>query len=110
MKRLCATDALGPGEARSFRGEALDDDIFVVRQGDAFFAYRDLCPHYGTTRLAYQRDRYLDKSGLHIVCAAHGARFRIADGVCVSGPCEGQRLESIAVVPIDSALWIFDDF
>ena len=37
----------------------------------------------------------LDKS--HILCATHGAEFRIEDGFCVLGPCRGQSLEPISV-------------
>jgi nitrite reductase/ring-hydroxylating ferredoxin subunit len=37
----------------------------------------------------------LDKS--RILCATHGAEFRIEDGYCVLGPCTGQSLEPVAV-------------
>jgi nitrite reductase/ring-hydroxylating ferredoxin subunit len=26
------------------------------------------------------------------LCSSHGALFRIVDGVCIAGPCAGQRL------------------
>ena len=35
---------------------------------------------------------FLDQEGKNILCASHGAVFRIEDGVCTEGPCEGERL------------------
>jgi nitrite reductase/ring-hydroxylating ferredoxin subunit len=32
-----------------------------------------------------------------LMCAHHGAMYRIADGVCFDGPCEGARLMPIPV-------------
>jgi nitrite reductase/ring-hydroxylating ferredoxin subunit len=40
-------------------------------------------------------DRFLDQKRERIVCAAHGARFAIEDGRCVSGPCLGDSLEIV---------------
>ena len=58
------------------------------------------------------RDRFLDGAGRHVVCSAHGARFRAEDGFCVSGPCAGDSLEAVPVrmedgvvlVPADAGL------
>ena len=33
----------------------------------------------------------------HLVCSTHGARYRIEDGRCVDGPCQGAWLEPIRV-------------
>ena len=93
---LCRMDALPDGGARGFdplgRGR---DTVFVVRKGRALHAYLDLCPHYGDTRLPWRKDAYLDAAGEAIVCAAHGARFDIATGRCVLGPCLGQSLRAV---------------
>ena len=32
-------------------------------------------------------DRFLSADGSLIVCATHGAEFRITDGECLRGPC-----------------------
>jgi nitrite reductase/ring-hydroxylating ferredoxin subunit len=50
------------------------------------------CPHVGTP-LDWAENEFLDREGRHIVCATHGALFRIDDGRCVAGPCQGDRLE-----------------
>ena len=96
---LCRWEALPEGAARGFdplgRGR---DTVFVVRKGGALHGYLDLCPHYGDTRLPWRKDAYLDAAGEAIVCSAHGARFDIASGRCVLGPCLG---ESLTPVPLE---------
>lgn len=50
----------------------------------------------GTTRLPWKKNEYLDTAGDVIVCAAHGTRFDITTGICISGPCRGESLSAIA--------------
>ena len=64
---------------------------FVVRQGSAVFGYVDSCPHAGLP-LARALDGYLTPDGGMITCDWHGALFDIGTGLCVGGPCAGQRL------------------
>jgi nitrite reductase/ring-hydroxylating ferredoxin subunit len=73
------------------------DTVFIVRQGAALYAYRDMCPHYGDTALPWRKDVYLDTSGQNIICASHGARFDITSGLCTLGPCLGQSLTGITL-------------
>ena len=42
-------------------------------------------------------DRLLTAEEDFIVCATHGALFRIEDGTCVAGPCVGKSLKPIDV-------------
>src|SRR5258705_313796 len=42
--------------------------------------------------------------GRHFQCSTHGARFRIADGYCVAGPCQGERLAAVAVTVEDGVV------
>ena len=63
-------------------------------------AWRNVCPHEGR-RLNYAPGKFLiDKQNL--VCAAHGASFRLTDGFCVSGPCRGESLTPITVQQLPS--------
>ncbi|WP_415767870.1 Rieske (2Fe-2S) protein [Paraburkholderia sp. J69-1] len=71
--------------------------IFVVRHASGVRAWRDACPHYGDTPMAWRKDAWLDAGGTRIVCHAHGAWFDIESGVCVKGPCMGQRLTPVAL-------------
>ncbi|HNV79908.1 MAG TPA: Rieske (2Fe-2S) protein, partial [Thermomonas sp.] len=39
-----------------------------------------------------------------LVCAAHGASFELANGVCVAGPCRGESLRAVAVEVRDGGI------
>ena len=71
------------------RGEALFHG-FLVRGGDRVRGWIDRCPHAGLP-LAFTADRYLTREGDLILCASHGALFRL-DGLCIGGPCTGKHL------------------
>ncbi len=93
---LCHLDELPDGQARGFDPlSAGQDSVLVVRRGDRLHGYRDLCPHYGDTPMAWRRHAYLNADGTYIVCAAHGALFEIDGGACVRGPCLGQALTPV---------------
>ena len=96
--RLCALAEIADPGAKGFlfrEGDALFLG-FVVRRGEAVVGYIDRCPHVGMP-LAMTPDRYLTREGDLILCASHGALFRIADGMCVGGPCAGRGLHEWAV-------------
>lgn len=71
-------------------------DMFVVRQGDTVAGYVNECPH-AFTPLETWPDKFLTLAEDEIVCSTHGALFRIADGLCTSGPCTGKALLPIPV-------------
>jgi nitrite reductase/ring-hydroxylating ferredoxin subunit len=84
------------------RGFELDDGpggraIFLVRRGAALAAYVNSCPHTGGP-LDWVEDQFLDLDRRHILCATHGALFRIEDGHCLAGPCKGRGLTTVAIV------------
>lgn len=96
--RLAGIDDLPDPGARGFDPSGLGrDTLFVVRRGREVYAYRDACPHFGDTPMAWRKDAYLSGDGLHVMCHAHGAQFDIASGACVLGPCLGQALTRIEV-------------
>ena len=92
---LCHLNDLPDGEARGF--DPLgggQDTVLLVRQGGAVHAWRDACPHHGTP-MAWRRHAYLNAARDRIVCAAHGALFEIATGLCTQGPCLGESLSAL---------------
>jgi nitrite reductase/ring-hydroxylating ferredoxin subunit len=91
--RLCAlADIPDPG-AKGFLFREGDWMFlgFVVRRYGLLRGFVDRCPHVGTP-LAALPDRYLTREGDLIVCSTHGAMFRLDDGFCLAGPCEGRSL------------------
>ena len=76
---------------------------FVVRRGQAAFGYVDRCPH-AQLPLAQRLDDYLTPSGELIACSWHGALFTIENGMCIGGPCVGQRLTAWPLTVVDGTL------
>ena len=77
--------------------------IFVETGPGFLRAWLNACPHEGR-RLDYAPGKFLiDQQNL--VCAAHGASFRLADGFCIGGPCRGESLRAVLVTELpDGAL------
>jgi nitrite reductase/ring-hydroxylating ferredoxin subunit len=101
---LCALVDLAEGVPRGLTADGDEPlDLLVMRQGGRIVAYVNRCPHRGTP-LDWAPDRFLAPDGQHFQCATHGARFRIADGYCVAGPCRGERLSPVAVRVEDGAV------
>lgn len=95
---LCRLDEIPDGRARGFRVQGRDGEhrVFVVRRGETLYGYRNDCPHVGTP-LDWVPDEFLDRAGEHIICATHGALFRVEDGTCLAGPCVGDQLDPVFV-------------
>ena len=95
---VCGFDELDDPGCREFRIGEGDWPFkgFVVRKGDAVFAYQNYCVHAGHP-LNWQADRFLTPDGLQIICASHGAIYEIDSGICVAGPCPGKRLRQVDV-------------
>ena len=82
--------------------------LFVVRQGATVRCFVNACPHLGSP-LDWTPDRFLSADGSRIVCATHGAEFRIDDGLCLRGPCLGGRLEAVMIQVNDGLLLVPED-
>ncbi len=92
---LCRLDEIPDGESRGFPpAPGGFTGLFAVRRGERVFVYVNSCPHVGLP-LDPAPHRFLDAKRTAIVCSAHGARFRIEDGECTSGPCYGESLEAV---------------
>jgi nitrite reductase/ring-hydroxylating ferredoxin subunit len=106
---LCALAELDDPGSRGFdipRGEGeLPYSLFLVRKGDAVYAYRNSCPHTGAP-LEWQPHQFLDRDHSFIECALHGALFAIADGRCLRGPCIGDHLQRLVVSVRDGEVWL----
>ncbi len=103
---LCRLDALPEGAAKGFvvAGPSGDTEIFAVRKNGCVVAYRNSCPHTGGP-LDWVPDQFLNLEGDLIQCATHDALFRIDDGVCIAGPCAGERLSGVRVLVEDDVVY-----
>jgi nitrite reductase/ring-hydroxylating ferredoxin subunit len=102
---LCRADEIAEGEAKSvIIGEGKDRrDIVVVRRHGQIRAYENSCPHQAMPLETFP-DKFLNEDGSLFVCSTHGARFRVEDGFCISGPCEGKSLRALEITIVGDIL------
>ena len=81
------------------------ESLVLYRDGEAVRAWLNICPHAGR-RLDWAPGQFLKSREGLLVCAAHGASFQLADGVCVAGPCRGEALRPVPVDVRDGAVWL----
>jgi nitrite reductase/ring-hydroxylating ferredoxin subunit len=79
--------------------------MFVVRRQSEAFGYVNQCPHYSLP-LNHRPDQFLTRSGDKIMCTQHLALFRIEDGACLDGACEGRSLDPVPVEVRDGQIHI----
>lgn len=95
LRKLCRVADLPDGDAKGFPpAQGRFTGVFAIRQGDTVRVYVNACPHIGTP-LDWVPDRFLSTDRSRIICATHGAEFRIEDGFCTRGPCRGDSLEPV---------------
>jgi len=108
---VCEIDEIDVGGSLGFsiatkRGQ---EDIFLLRTAQSVLAYRNSCPHTGGP-LDWVPNQFLNLDGDLIQCATHAALFRIGDGMCVRGPCAGQRLQALRLDVSDGFVSVELDF
>jgi nitrite reductase/ring-hydroxylating ferredoxin subunit len=105
--RLCSPAEVLDGQGKEFVfGEGKDAfRVVVFRIGDKLLAYHNCCPHFSLA-LNYEPDKFYVLEGEVLMCAHHVAMFRLEDGECFDGPCQGARLTSIAIRTTNEVLCI----
>ena len=102
---LCRLDEIAaPGSKGFSLGSGTERlEIFVVRNARGVFAYENICPHTWIP-LDWVPDQFLSHDKARILCATHGAVFRIEDGRCLYGPCMGKSLAPVAIEVADGSV------
>jgi nitrite reductase/ring-hydroxylating ferredoxin subunit len=77
----------------------LRDEAGVLR------AYLNRCRHLPTTLDAAGR-KFFSADRRHLQCQTHGALYRLNDGYCVEGPCEGSTLYRLELEVEGDTLYI----
>jgi nitrite reductase/ring-hydroxylating ferredoxin subunit len=106
--RICSgEDVAEGGDGRRFdvlaAGRA--EPAFIVRIDGVPRAYLNRCAHV-PVELDWIPGRFLDETGLYVICTVHGAMYDAADGSCVAGPCQGRGLQAVACREQDGWIWV----
>jgi nitrite reductase/ring-hydroxylating ferredoxin subunit len=90
---LIALDKIkSPGAvALDFRTGDCVYSIIVARDEHGVHAYDNECPHMRAPLERFDGVMIVRKP--YLICAMHGASFRIRDGACVGGPALGTALK-----------------
>jgi len=104
---LCRIDQLqDPGTWNVVLGEGEAElDIIVVQTEGTRHAYINSCPHQFIPLETFP-NHFLTDDRKYLVCSGHGARFDLATGACISGPCLGQGLDRLAIEEKEDALYL----
>jgi nitrite reductase/ring-hydroxylating ferredoxin subunit len=80
----------------TYKNGPFDEEGILIRTANGQVrAFKNECRHLPMPLDEREPSDLWDDSGRHIVCSAHGARYRPADGLCVSGPCKGSHLKEV---------------
>ena len=95
---LCRLDEVPESSAKIAAARVGDKtiEVIVVRRGATAWAFANRCPHFSVGLDAQPGVLHVYRGEL-LMCAHHGALFRLDDGMCTDGPCLGHPLDSIPV-------------
>jgi len=99
--RVCRVEELRNGVVHTAQLGCDDDGLPILAmllrdRGGAIVAYRNLCRHLPVP-LDGGTGELLSDDGAHLICGTHGATYRVLDGYCIEGPCEGLALRRLHV-------------
>ena len=107
---ICSSDDLAVGGLGVCFEVADENDIwpaFVVRHAQGVAAYINRCAHLAL-ELDWDRGHFFDLNQRDLICATHGALYRVDTGECVGGPCNGTGLEALKVVERGGTVYMID--
>lgn len=70
-------------------------------------AYLNRCRHLPIPIDGGSR-RYLSDDRRHLLCRTHGALYRLDDGMCIEGPCQGKALDEVVLEVAHGLAWLLD--
>ena len=107
--KLCLLQDIADNDAIGMvaRVEGKQRNIFIARRGEAAYAYLNWCPPTQVLLDQYP-GKFFDPEHTFIRCGMHAARFRVEDGFCIDGPCEGESLKPLKTVIEDGAVYLVE--
>ena len=95
---ICPIEELSDSTSLKFRilEEGRSTEAFLIRFSGRYYAYKNRCAHMALTLDLEDNDFFtIDLRAL--ICKTHGAVYSPESGICFSGPCYGEALESLPV-------------
>lgn len=106
---ICSIEEVPDGHCKEIRfGEGTYALSFLVHRSRAGVkAYVNRCPHFSLP-LNARPDQFVMMDGARVMCAFHGAVFRLDSGYCEAGPAASSFLETVEVIVRDGSVCIAD--
>jgi nitrite reductase/ring-hydroxylating ferredoxin subunit len=106
---LCGVEEIPEGRCKEIRyGEGIYAfSLLVHRSRGQVKVYVNRCPHFSLP-LNVRPGEFVMLEGERVMCALHGAVFRLDNGHCEAGPAASSALESVEVVVRDGLVCIAD--
>jgi nitrite reductase/ring-hydroxylating ferredoxin subunit len=106
---LCAVEEIPEGLCKEvcYGKGAYALSLLVHRSGAEIKAYVNRCPHFSLP-LNASPGHFVVLEGERVMCAFHGAVFRLDNGYCEAGPAASSFLEPVEVIVRDGTVRIAD--
>ena len=85
--------------------ENVSAQYFLIYYENRVFSYLNRCPHTGIN-LDWNPNQFLDTSNQFIQCSTHGALFNIENGLCLRGPCLGDKLQIVENIVSEDNIYL----
>jgi nitrite reductase/ring-hydroxylating ferredoxin subunit len=79
-----------------FRHHGRWHEGLLVRRADRYYAYLNECRHIPVS-LDLSGGDFFSHDRRYLQCSSHGALYEVDSGLCVQGPCQGERLQPLVV-------------
>ena len=79
--------------------------IMLFPYEGTFRAFVNVCPHQGMP-LNQAPDKFMFSGKGLLMCAHHGARFKLDTGECVGGACRGAKLQMVKISLDQDSVWL----
>jgi len=108
QRLICASADLveaGDGVRFVLERHGVAEAAFAIRWQGRVRAYFNRCAHV-PVELDAQPGKFLDSSGLYLICTVHGALYDPTSGACLLGRCQGRGLEPLPVEERNGAVYL----
>lgn len=108
MKRIANLNEI-PNDGLKFEymeGPFPEEGILLKLEDGSVRAYKNECRHLPMRLDGREPSSFFDAAKVKLLCSAHGAVYRLDDGLCTSGPCKGSHLKEVPIAVEDGAVFV----